>query len=34
MNAYNGKAYKLPDINTADVNYKVLKNWIAISGEK
>ena len=33
MNAYNGKAYKLPDTNTADVNYRVLKNWMA-SGEK
>ena len=34
MNTYNGKVYELPEINSTDVNYKVLKNWIAISGEK
>lgn len=34
MNAYNGKAYKLPDTKTADENYMVLKNWISISGAK
>ena len=34
MNAYKGKEYKLPDANTSDLNYLVLKNWMAISREK
>ena len=36
MNAYNGKTYTLPDESESntDVNYKVLKSWIAISERK
>ena len=34
MNTYNAKTFKLPDANTTVLNYRVLRNWIEISGEK